>query len=303
MMDMDIRVRIAAFQWLAEQINSHGDVLPRKLLQQGFDFQDQRIPLIAPQGIFKPQILDLPISITTAPKGPYDDYFGRDNFLIYRYRGTNPNHHDNVGLRRVFELKRPLVYFHGIEPGKYLATWPVYIIGDDPGNLTFKVAVDDTAPAFAYSETNISRQIAEVSDARHAYLTATLKVRLFQRSFREKVLDAYRSQCAFCRLKHRELLDAAHIIPDTVPESQMTVDNGISLCKLHHAAYDSFILGVRPDYIIEVRQDILEEEDGPLLQHGLKDLHGSRLILPSSRSQYPNKEALEWRYSRFARAG
>lgn len=124
-MDIDLQVRLAAFDWLSEQVNSHGDVLPRKLLEQGFEFQGQRIPLVAPQGIFKPQILDLPLSITTAPKGPYDDYFGNDNFLIYRYRGTDPNHRDNVGLRKVFELKRPLVYFHGIEPGKYLATYPV----------------------------------------------------------------------------------------------------------------------------------------------------------------------------------
>jgi putative restriction endonuclease len=236
-------------------------------------------------------------------KAPYDDYFGKDNFLIYRYRGTDSKHRDNVGLRKVFELKRPLVYFHGIEPGKYLATWPVYIIGDDQSNLTFKVAVDDALPALEYSETSISRQVAEVSDARHAYLTATVKVRLFQRSFREKVIDAYRSQCASCRLKHRELLDAAHIIPDNFPEGRPIITNDISLCKLHHPAYDSFILGVTPDYVIRVREDILEEEDGPVLQHGLKGLHKTKLVLPTSRSHWPSKEALERKYSRFTRVG
>ena len=303
-MDIDLQVRWAAFNWLSEQVNSHGeDVLPRKLLEQGFEFQGQRIPLVAPQGIFKPQILDLPISITTAPKGPYDDYFGKDNFLIYRYRGTDPNHRDNVGLRKVFELKRPLVYFHGIDPGKYLATWPVYIIGDDQSNLTFKVAVDDAVPAFEYAETSISNQIAGVSDARHAYLTATVKVRLYQRAFREKVLDAYRSQCSFCRLKHRELLDAAHIIPDTYPEGKPIITNGIALCKLHHSAFDSFILGVTPDYIIQVREDVLEEEDGPMLQYGLQGLHKTKLILPSSKNNWPSKDSLAWKYDKFTRAG
>ncbi len=298
-MDVDIQVRLAAFNWLSEQVNSQGDVLPRKLLERGFEFQGQRIPLVAPQGIFKPQILDLPLSITTSPKGPYDDYFGKDNFLLYRYRGSDPNHRDNIGLRKVFELKRPLVYLHGLEPGKYLATYPVYIIGDDQSNLTFKIAVDDAIPSFEYTSTNISRQIAEVSDARHAYLTSTVKVRLQQRSFREKVLDAYRSQCAFCRLKHRELLDAAHIIPDNLPEGRSTIENGMSLCKLHHAAYDSFIIGVTPDYLIQVRGDVLEEEDGPILQHGLKGLHGTKLILPISKNKHPSRDALDWRYSRF----
>jgi hypothetical protein len=38
------------------------------------------------------------------------------------------------------------------------------------------------------------------------------------------------------------------------------VENGLSLCKLHHSAYDAFIIGVTPDYVIQVRADILEEE-------------------------------------------
>ena len=300
-MDYDLQVRVATFNWLSEKVNSHGDVLPRKFLEKGFEFQGHRIPLVAPQGIFKPQILELPLSITTAPKGPYDDYFGKDNFLIYSYRGTNPNHHDNVGLRKVFELKRPLVYFHGIEPGKYLAVWPVYIIGDDSLNLTFKVAVDDISAIDIAP--NISKQIEDNSYAKRSYLTATVKVRLYQRSFREKVLSAYRSQCAFCRLRHRELLDAAHIIPDNLPESEPTVNNGLALCKLHHAAFDSFMLGVTPDYIIQVRNDILEEEDGPVLQHGLKGLNHSKLILPASKTKWPSQDALAWRYERFTRAG
>lgn len=245
----------------------------------------------------------MPLSITTTAKGPYDDnYLEKDGFLHYRYRGEDPNHVDNVGLRKVFKLSLPLVYLHGLQPGRYLAVYPVYIVGDDPKDLTFHVSVDDPLPAFTYSESSVSRQIAEVSDARHAYITAIVKVRLQQRSFREKVLDAYRSQCAFCRLRHRELLDAAHIIPDNLPDSRPTIDNGISLCKLHHAAYDSFILGVTPDYIIRVREDVLEEEDGPILQHGLKGLHNTKLILPSHKNHYPSRDALEWRYSRFAKA-
>lgn len=297
-MDFDFQVRLAAFQWLSEQVNLHGDVLSRKTLQKGFEFQGERIPLVAPQGIFKPRILDLPLSILTSPDSPYEDSFGTDGFLLYKYRGTDPNHRDNVGLRKVFELKRPLVYLHGIEPGKYLATYPVYIIGDDQSNLTFKIAVDDAIPVFE-NATNTSHQI---SDAKHSYLTATVKVRLRQRSFREKVLDAYKSQCAFCKLRHRELLDASHIIPDNLPEGKSTIDNGLSLCKLHHAAYDSFIIGVTPDYIIQVREDILEEEDGPVLQHGLKGLHHTKIILPTSKSHYPSKESLEWRYSRFTKS-
>jgi putative restriction endonuclease len=288
---------MAAFNWLSKEVNMLGDVLPRKLLEQGFEFQGERIPLIAPPGIFKPKILDLPISITTAPKGPYQDRFGK--FLQYKYRGIDPDHKDNVGLRKVLELKRPLIYFFGLVPSQYMAVWPVFIIADNPSDLTFTVAVDDFAAADIASES--ARQVSGDVVGRRAYVTATVKVRLHQRNFRERVLDAYRSQCSFCRLRHRELLDAAHIIPDVIPEGEPAISNGIALCKLHHSAYDSFILGVTPDYIIQVREDILKEEDGPVLQHGLKELHGTKLILPSSRDQWPSQEALEWRYARFAK--
>jgi putative restriction endonuclease len=279
-------------------------ILPRELLQQGFTFEGRRIPLLAPQGIFKPQILEIPLSITTSPNSPYDDaYSTGDGFLHYRYRGDNPSHRDNVGLRRAFDLHRPLVYFYGLQPGKYLAKYPAYIIADDPRNLTFVISMDDTLPTLVYSESSVTRPVAELSDARHAYLTATIKIRLQQRSFREKVLDAYRSQCSFCRLKHRELLDAAHIIPDTYPEGKPTITNGIALCKLHHSAFDSFILGVTPDYIIQVREDVLEEEDGPMLQYGLKGLHKTKLILPNSKNNWPSQDSLAWKYDRFTRAG
>ena len=143
-MDFNHPIRNAAFDWLTEQTSIHGDVLPRRpLLEHGFMYQGERVPLVSAQGIFKPKIMSAPLSITTSPKGPYDDAFGSDGFLLYRYRGTDPSHRDNVGLRNLMLDQVPLIYFHGIVPGRYLAVWPVYIVADNPYNLTFKVAVDD----------------------------------------------------------------------------------------------------------------------------------------------------------------
>lgn len=297
-MTTDLEIRLAAFDWLSEQVGIHGDVLPRELLGGGFEFQGNRIPLVAPQGIFKPKLLDLPLSITSTTKGPYDDQFGSDGFLHYKYRGTDTSHRDNVGLREALRKNTPLIYLHSILPGKYLAVWPVFIIGDDPASLTFKVALDD----LSVIDSSGSFRVSEDTSVRRAYLTATVRTRLHQRSFRERVLAAYQSQCALCRLRHLELLDAAHIIPDREPDSRTTIDNGIALCKLHHAAFDSLIIGITPDYTIEVREDVLHEYDGPMLEHGLQDMHNSRLILPKNREWWPDKELLDVRYGRFRRA-
>lgn len=296
-MDIDQQVRLATFDWLSDQVALHGDVLPRKILEDGFDIEGQTIHLVGPQGIFKPRILEIPLTITTTPGGPYEDSFSPDEYLLYRYRGTDPNHPDNVGLRRALTENKPLVYFHGVVPGKYLAVWPVFIIADQPDNLAFKVAVDDMSQLISSGA-----QVSEPNEGRRAYITATVLTRLHQRSFRERVLEAYSSQCALCRLRHLELLDAAHIIPDSEPTGTASVNNGIALCKLHHAAFDRFIIGITPDYIIEVRQDILDEEDGPMLQHGLKDLHQSKIILPKNQASWPNRNALDDRYQRFRAA-
>jgi len=141
------------------------------------------------------------------------------------------------------------------------------------------------------------------NDGRRAYTTITEKIRLHQQKFRYKVLQAYQEQCALCRLRHAELLDAAHIIPDGEPDGEAVVSNGLALCKLHHAAYDRFFLGITPDYRIEVRQDVLDEEDGPMLRHGLKGLHGGKLIVPRSAKAKPDPERLEVVYGRFLAAG
>ena len=303
-LEQDNRIRAAAFAWLAEQVALHGDVLPRDLLATGFTIDGNRVPLLGPQGIFKPKVLNVfPLSITTAPGGPYNDAFGADGLLRYRYRGIDPLHRENEGLRQAMKHKVPLVYFHGLVPGKYLATWPVYIVGDDAANLVVTVAVDDAEHlSFAHEAIAAGAEIhtaITADDARRSYVTSSVRVRLHQRSFRERVLDAYQRQCAFCRFRHEEMLEAAHIIPDSQPEGEPVVRNGIALCTLHHSAFDRRFIGVRPDYKIEVRPDILREKDGPTLAHAIQALHGQSIFIPKILALRPDPKLLSVRYELF----
>ena len=306
MPDLDAEIRLAAFDWLTQRIESIGDVLPRSILSQGFEFKGTRVPLLGPQGIFKPKILpEIPLSITTSPKGPYEDSFASDGFLLYKYRGANPQHHENAGLRKAGIENKPLIYFHGVVPGKYLAVWPVFIAGDMPDQLTFRVAVDDMTYIRKMKDIAPGEGVIHDSDdeARRAYITYGVRSRLHQRGFRERVLSAYKEQCALCRLHHRELLDAAHIIPDNEPGGDPIVRNGIALCKLHHAAFDNFFFGIRPDFVVEVRRDVLKETDGPMLRHGLQGLHNTRLIIPRKLDLQPDPELLSRRWVRFKKVG
>lgn len=303
--DVDGAVRLRSFAFLEGKRTLYPDALPRRVLQDGFEFEGRRVPLVGPQGIFRPALCRLPLTITTAPpaegkKAPYDDQLSSDGLLHYRYRGTHPEHRENEGLREAMRRTVPLIYLHGVTEGWYVAVWPVFVVGDDPHTLTFAVSVGER-PEDLSGPASLADLELETDEARRYATRATL-FRLHQQSFRMRVLRAYRERCAICRLRHLELLQAAHILPDGHPRGLPVVPNGLALCALHHAAFDRNVLGVRPDLRVEVRLDVLEEEDGPMLEHGLQGFHGVVVMVPRAERSRPNREFLAERYEMFRRA-
>lgn len=306
---VDPEVREHAFLWLAEQVVRNDYVIIRETLAKGFRIGNVTVALVGPRGIWKPKVCNLPVSITSISNGPYDDSFTDDGLLLYRYQGDDPNHRDNAGLRELMRTRTPLVYFHSVVRGKYVPVWPVFIVEDMPERLSCRVAVDPAyaAPGLAtVGMTDISHRDTPFADdsalgVRRYVATLTMQ-RLHQSSFRERVISAYAHTCSLCRLKHISLLDAAHIIPDTAPDGDPIVNNGLCLCKIHHAAYDQNMIGISPDYRVHVRDDILNEADGPMLRHGLQEVHGHVIVLPTRRRDYPDPERLERRYVDFCSA-
>jgi putative restriction endonuclease len=303
--ELDARVRAAAFAFLTEQSGLHGDTLPWSVLKQGFPFEGHRVHLLGPQGIFKPAILpELPLSITTAPivegrDRPYADEFSPGGLLIYRYRGKDPQHRDNVALRLAGQRGVPLIYFFGLVPGEYLTVWPVFVTGDEPDALAFTVEVDAKELPWKVALDGASL----VGEGRRRYITQLTRRRLHQESFRWRVIRAYQERCAVCRLRHTELLDAAHILPDGHPRGEPVLPNGLALCRLHHGAFDAHMLGIRPDLVIDIRKDVLVEPDGPMLRHGLQGFHGQAIHVPRRAELMPSTEFLAMRYELFKKAG
>ncbi len=160
-------------------------MLPRTVLEEGFVLQGERVTLIGPQGIWKPAATpELPLSIATTPHGPYMDSFSYDDLLLYSYRGDDPDLWINRALRTCISSQVPLVYFRAIVRGRYLAVWPVYVVGDDPGNLRFHVSLDQ-------AEFSNTSGVLEGVEVERRYIITQFRQRLHQRTFRERVLDAY----------------------------------------------------------------------------------------------------------------
>ncbi len=295
----DAALRQAAFRWLEEQVEVHGEVLEWTAhLLPGFPWQGQRVSLAGPPGIWKPAGCRWPLSIRTSHANPYQDAFEDEETLAYAFRDRRPDGReppDNRGLLDARRRQVPLVYLHGVAKGRYLVVWPVFVEYADPVRRRFLVRTGDPRllDGLRVQEEELQRR----------YAIVPLRLRIHQQTFRERVLAAYRGQCAICRLRHRELLDAAHIVPDVEPGGEPVVRNGLALCRLHHGAYDRDLIGIRPDRVVQVRRDVLDEEDGPMLRHGLQGIHGQEILVPRRAADRPDPGRLEIRWRRFLQAG
>lgn len=297
----DRALRVAAFEFLNAIEARTGRRAIRREDVASFEFRVRRIPLMpTQQGIRKPAGMDTAISFVTRfatdeARRPYADEIGDDGYLRYKWRRGGSEHHENLGMVRAMERGLPLIWFKGVADAVYMPVYPVWILGNEPEFAQFVVSLDDARP-----DGLVGFELGE-ADSLRRYRESVARTRLHQREFRERILIAYECQCALCRLRHAELLDAAHIRSDS-EGGEPVISNGVAMCKIHHAAYDANIMGISPSYEIELRHDILEEIDGPTLRYALQGLHGESIFTPRSRIDKPDRDLLAERFRRFRAA-
>jgi len=277
---------------------NEGDGMLSRAELGNFSYAGQSIRVIDSQGgIWNPgaswtlgEELRATLSINTTTSGKYEDQEVSGGLWRYDYQsgGTAGK---NTKMRKAMELQLPLIWFVQQDSGRYVP-YRVFIIQDFPDEAYCLIAPDLSLATSSRSESLIERRYAE----------RIMKQRLHQPAFRARVLSAYETRCAICRLAHGRLLDAAHITPDSDEASSTSVTNGLSLCKIHHTAYDVNILGIDGDYKVHIRSDILEENDGPMLEHGIKKMNNLKLSLPKNQELQPSAERLEIRFSDFIQA-
>jgi putative restriction endonuclease len=295
----DDDVRSSCFASLDVLCAQYGEDVPyRGGLDQGFPFRGRRVPFLSTQkGIFRAAAQSGPavLSIQTSSKSPYDDEEVDGGFL-YAYRAGSPDQPDNRALRAAYTLEVPIVYFVATRPGWYKPLYPCFVVDDDlverrvlvsPGRMVGPLDEREPIPF----EDPIERR----------YAVRETRVRVHQARFRGRVIPAYGSRCAICRLKETRLLDAAHIVGDLEAHGEPVISNGLSLCSIHHRAFDQDLVGVSPDYDVFVSRRLLDEEDGPMLEL-LKAFHGRRIEIPVRRVWRPDRERLARRFDRFTSA-
>lgn len=293
---LDEGLRASCFGQLAILCAEFGTDVPYKGgLDRGFTYGGRRVPYLNRQkGIHRAEAQDGPaaLSIQTSFHSPYDDEPTDDGFR-YAYRSGSPDQADNRALQAAFDLQVPIVQFVGTRPGWYRPEFPAYVVNNDPAAGFVVVAPGKMRGPLDDQEATLVDDPVE-----RRYLVRETRVRLHQARFRGHVVHAYQSQCSVCRLKEVRLLDAAHIVGDVEQHGEPVVSNGLSLCTIHHRAYDHDLVGISPDYDVRVSSRLLEDEDGPMLEL-LKGFDKQPIAVPGPKVWRPDRQRLAERFKRF----
>jgi putative restriction endonuclease len=136
---------------------------------------------------------------------------------------------------------------------------------------------------------NISDSDGEL-DSSNGKLTITHSRQKRDSSFSKKVYDAYNNKCAMCGIG-LEIIDAAHIVPHSHEKGTDNIDNGISLCALHHRAYDRSLIYFDEDLNILMNENKIKYLEKVGLDTGMRKFEKmafDKIQLPKNYSMRPN---------------
>lgn len=290
--DQNLAIREAAIRHCRLLSLRWGEAVPYAELARGFPYEGAWLKLVGPQGVFKPKELrDGPLTLLSTLASSYEDEHLEGDEVLYDYAPPQ-REYENDGLKRIAAQGRSVVLLKQVTAKpkpEYMVFAPVAMLAfDDTARkvqLSLAPSVQDFGGVPAPTPTEFSK----------AYAETTPMARLHQAHFRRETLGAYGHRCCVCEIRERPLLDAAHIVPDRLPNGVATVRNGMSMCPTHHRAYDRSILVVDDQYRVDVRKDRLDHPDAPPTARMLLDYAGKTIWLPRDEAARPEREFLRKR--------
>jgi putative restriction endonuclease len=221
----------------------------------------------------------------------YEDEHLDDDVVLYDYAPPSFEW-ANEGLKHVASLGRPVILLKQVKPKpnpEYMVLAPVTLLAFDDGARKMRLSLTSTASDAAGVPPPQPTVFAK------AYAETVVKARLHQAHFRKATLAAYSDRCCICELAERPLLDAAHIVPDRLPEGMATVRNGLAMCPTHHRAFDQDLLVVTAELRVDVRHERLAHAGTGPTRAALTDFHGKALVLPKHQALWPDLDLIRAR--------
>ncbi len=110
-----------------------------------------------------------------------------------------------------------------------------------------------------------------------------IKIRVNQALFRNVVLATYNQKCCITGIQQRELLIASHIIPWSKDDkNRLNPMNGLCLNALHDKAFDTGLIGIRPDdYTIVLSKQLKQQKnDNASFEMNFLSFENKAILLP-----------------------
>jgi putative restriction endonuclease len=225
-----------------------------------------------------------------APRAAHARIYAADETIDWTFKRGEPGAADGSLLREAMDSGIPIIYFLAVSPRRYQAIFPAFVVDWDAAALKVKMAFgfSDRA-ALTLSESPVERRLA----------LQAVKQRLYDATFREAVITAYKGRCALSGLLEPLLLDAAHITAnkDERP-GRPIVTNGIPLSKILRSAFDANLIGIDASFGIHVAKRLMNRKEGQLAE-ALERLHYGRLHLPDRAVDRPDRDRLAARFEEF----
>lgn len=188
-------------------------------------------------------------------------------------------------------------------PGKGFTAWDADDL-ETAQQRVFAFDWDGLPNPFGYAvqgstEEELADRLVEMPNS-SAEVYQLVKVRgKAQAIFRQALLRAYDSSCAFCELSFTVALDAAHIVPWAAcsADERMSVNNGILLCSNHHGLFDADWLRVDEAYRIQYSGMARKHgSHSPMDEAVSANLHGRTMTLPKDKKLWPAPEHIRTRF-------
>lgn len=207
--------------------------------------------------------------------------------IVYHYPRTNSPHRDAAEVeatKNACSLSVPV--FVVVKRGPNRRVHLGWVMDWNDAAAEFWIQFGDEKPVSSFPATENDVGAFEAFDARPRATRRLAKVRSGQGKFSFAVRKRSGVVCGACALSVPDLIDAAHIIPDSAGGSN-DPRNGLPLCATHHRAFDADLIGIDPG--------TMRWAAAPNGQFDLASLGVTQADLEHLLAK-PHIEALEWRW-------
>jgi HNH endonuclease len=213
-----------------------------------------------------------------------------ENDVLYHYpsTGRGPGRDDSEirATQAAAELRLPVFVITKPTPSASVRTvYLGWVEGWEDRARVFLITFRDDAPPVLLDEDKSDENPFTLTGSRSRQATRKVRDRRGQRRFKLQVFQRYGPRCPLSGLAVPEMIEAAHLRPDS-EDGTDDPRNGLPLSASLHRAFDAYLFSIEPDSL-----NVVVPPQGPTLaEMGITITHLRGL------PKLPHREALAWRH-------